>query len=250
MLSVAEVLELMPGDEKDATWINPGFRAIVSKIVKAKGKKSPFRPMVICTLVGTNDVGELGMTVFQASVPFNEGDEIEVSGQGLRRTQYNGIEQASPGKGTTFHVITKGDRGHVEPPAGSRPVDNERHPDPAAGSAARPGDNSEFHRAMKKMALMYCHAKDYAGEINKRSPFTTPEQEQTCVSTLFIEGARRNLIDIAPARGAAPAAEAAKRTDAPASGRADSPKRTEKPQPGPDGSAFQPNADPGEDVPF
>ena len=67
--------------------------------------------------------------------------------------------------------------------------------------ATRPGDTSEFHRIMKKMALFYCHAMDYAEQINKRVPFVTPEQQQACVSTLFIEGARRNLIDVVPARG-------------------------------------------------
>lgn len=78
-----------------------------------------------------------------------------------------------------------------------------------APEPSRPGDNSEFHKTMRKMALTYCHAKDYAAEIDKRSPFTTPEQEQACVSTLFIEAARRNLIDIVPARGAAQPAAAA-----------------------------------------
>lgn len=246
MLSVAEVLELMPGDEENATWINPGFRAVVSSIKSTKSKAG--NPMHICTLRDTAIDAEISMTEFKPSIAFSQGDTIEVSGQGLRRTIYNGMDQVSTGKGTTVHVITRGSGNKAEAPAGSRPVDNERHPDSAPPAAGRPGDNSEFHRAMKKMALMYCHAKDYAGEINKRSPFTTPEQEQACVSTLFIEGARRNLIDIAPARGAL--ADAAKRVEAPAGGRADSPKRTEKPQPGPDGSAFQPNADPGEDVPF
>lgn len=72
----------------------------------------------------------------------------------------------------------------------------------------RLGDQSEFHKTMKRMALLYCHAKDYAAEIDKRTPFTTPEQEQACVSTLFIAADRRNLLDIVPARGAAPAAPA------------------------------------------
>ncbi len=72
----------------------------------------------------------------------------------------------------------------------------------------RPGDTSEFHKVMKKMALTYLHAKDYAAQIGKRSPFSTVEQEQACVATLFIESARRNLIDIVPARGVAPAAPA------------------------------------------
>ncbi len=107
MLSVAQVLEMTPGDDQNATWINPGFVAVVSEIKSTKAKSSG-KPMHICTLKDTQIDAEIMLTVFRPSVPFSQGDTIEVTGQGLRRTEYNGAEQATMGKGTEIHVVRKG----------------------------------------------------------------------------------------------------------------------------------------------
>ena len=107
MLTVAEVQEMQPGDDQNATWINPGFTAVVKKLVSTESKKSG-KPMHICTLTGTNGVGEISMTLFTPTVKFNEGDTIEVSGKGLRRTEFNGLDQASVGRETEVRVVKRG----------------------------------------------------------------------------------------------------------------------------------------------
>lgn len=198
MLTVAEVYEMSPGDAENATWINPGMIATVIKMTRIETGKLRWP----CQLVDPDGTSaSLEMTIF-AAPKFREGDVIEISGKGFRRTEYNGKAQVAVGKETEIHIIGKA------PAAGHAPA----HP-PAGGHgpapAERPGDVSEFHRTFKRMALMYCHAMDYADKIAERTPFAGDEQYQACVSTLFIEGARRNLIDIVPARGPAPAPAAA-----------------------------------------
>lgn len=125
MLTVAEVLELPAGDSENATWINPGFIARVDKIVSTKGKQPPYKEMQICTLVDPDHPArELMMTLFRKAAPFREGDVIEVAGKGLRRTEYRGAAQATPGQETTMHVLTAGTGAHR----------------PAARSSAAAGD--------------------------------------------------------------------------------------------------------------
>lgn len=104
MLSVAEVCELQPGDEQNATWINPGFTGVVRTITKrAKKAGGFFWPCVIADTTGSATVE----VSFFLVPKFSEGDLIEISGQGLRRTEYNGKAQAAIGKATEVHVLGK-----------------------------------------------------------------------------------------------------------------------------------------------
>ena len=112
MLSVEEVLELVPGDSENAMWINPGFVAVVRLIKRTQTKAG--KTMNICTLGSQTGAAEISMSVFSA-IKFGEGDVIEVSGQGLRRTEYNGLQQVTMGQKTEIHLIGKAVQ--HEPPA-------------------------------------------------------------------------------------------------------------------------------------
>lgn len=114
MLSVAEVCEMQPGDDQNATWINPGFIAVVAKINHTTAKKTG-KPMHICTLQDTTGNATISMTVFRPTIGFDEGDTIEVSGQGLRLTEYNGLLQATLGLKSEVHTLTAA----AHPPARS-----------------------------------------------------------------------------------------------------------------------------------
>lgn len=103
LLSVAEVCELVPGGESNPTWINTGFSGVVREIKRTTVKKTG-RPMNICTIADAVGSAVISMTVFNA-VSFNEGDLIEVVGQGLRRTEYNGLAQVSLSQKSEIHVL-------------------------------------------------------------------------------------------------------------------------------------------------
>lgn len=130
-LSVAEVCELVPGGENNPCWINGGFTGVVKEIKRTTVKKTG-RPMNICTIGDTTGSAVISMTVFNA-VPFNEGDVIEVSGQGLRRTEYNGLAQVSLSQKSEIHLLGKSVHHpeQVERKANSEPaIDGTLHPVP------------------------------------------------------------------------------------------------------------------------
>lgn len=100
MLSVAEVCEMQAGDKENTVWINPGFVGVVRSINPRVGAKKTW-PCMIADTVGSSTIE---ICLFQAP-KFNEGDLIEISGKGLRRTEYNGKPQAAIGKDTEIHVL-------------------------------------------------------------------------------------------------------------------------------------------------
>lgn len=104
MLSVAEVCELQAGDADNATWINPGFQGVVRKIDQRNTKAG--KKMWPCVIADTTGSATLEVTFFTAP-KFGEGDLLEFSGQGLRRTEYNGKPQAAIGQKTEVHVLGK-----------------------------------------------------------------------------------------------------------------------------------------------
>lgn len=189
-MSLGQVLELPSG-----SWVNDPFEAQVLAI-ETKNKSAGGK-FWVCTLGDSNTSARAEMALFTAP-KFAQGDTIEIGGKGIKfeETQYG--NKISAGKNAEIHVTHSAAAGR---PA---PAQNNSHrpavPGPApAEPPQRPGDVTEFHRTMKKMALFYCHAMKYAAEIDQRIPFVTPEQQQACVSTLFIEGCKRQLVDIVPA---------------------------------------------------
>ena len=125
MLTLGEVYEMEPGTEQDAAWINPGFTAVISKMTRTKSRSN--QPMFICTLQDpSGGKAELGVTFFD-TCEFTEGDVLEFSGKGLRRTVYKGLQQVSIGRETA--VIKVGRSAHTPAPSQT----------PGPGAAAAPG---------------------------------------------------------------------------------------------------------------
>ncbi len=150
MLSVAEVCELPAGDADNATWINPGFTATVLTITKKETKAGKsFWP---CILQDTTGSAKIEVSFFTAP-RFDEGDVITISGQGLRRTEYQGKPQAAIGQKTEVHVTEKGTGRKSAPLAERREQPQDRAP--AASGAAQPVNGQTVGMAMKEaLALL------------------------------------------------------------------------------------------------
>jgi hypothetical protein len=102
MLSVAQVCDLQPGDENNATWINPGFTGVVRSITAKKTKAGKnFWPCTIADVTGPETIE----VSFFTAPKFSEGDVIDIHGKGLRRTEYNGSAQAAIGRETEITVV-------------------------------------------------------------------------------------------------------------------------------------------------
>jgi len=248
MLSVSQVVALEPGDEDNATWINPGFCGVVESIEKKPKRAGGF--LWQCTIQDLNDDAQIYVSFFQAP-KFSEGDTIEIFGQGLRRTEYNGKPQAAVGKSTEVAVVAAARPGSNQPasrPAQSQPpADTGYQPQEPAGA-----NPTGFHGKMKAHALLYLHCLAYARKINTTQvaqghAAMEPAQFQACVSTLFIAGDRCGLAVNPPAM-ASKETTATTPEPAPQGGRAEPPKPGTKPKAGPGGSVAQNIED--EDVPF
>ena len=129
LLSVAEVLEKVPGSDSSPVWVNPGFTGIVRKILSTESKTTR-KPMQIVTIGDTTGSAEISMTIFRppTALPFREHDEIEVFGA-IRRTEFRGLQEVSISQDTEIHVIRSAslssklplERETTEPPAPKMP---------------------------------------------------------------------------------------------------------------------------------
>jgi len=102
MLSVAEVFELPAGKPDEPTWINPGCSGVVRSMTERKTKTG--KHLWNCVLADQTGSATVEVSFFSAP-SFKEGDLIELSGQGLRRTEYNGKAQMSLSAKTEIHRL-------------------------------------------------------------------------------------------------------------------------------------------------
>lgn len=100
-ISVAEALEIVPNND---SWINDGVTGVVRDI-KASGLSSK-RKFWRCTVADTVGSATIGMTVFTPP-NFGIGDLIDVTGQGIKRKEYNGEAEIGVGQKTEIHVLGK-----------------------------------------------------------------------------------------------------------------------------------------------
>ena len=142
LLSVAEVFELPAGSDETPVWVND-FAGVVSAI-KAVPKKAGGNFYKV-TLTDPEGSAEVEMSMF--TVPkFGEGDTIEVSGGGHRRTEYKGNAQVSLSKKVVINIAARG--AHRGAPAAGSPPPREpaSHTPPAGGGGSTPPPAASGHK--------------------------------------------------------------------------------------------------------
>lgn len=256
MLTVEEVLELPAGDAQNATWINPGLKAVVREITERLTRENKkFYPVVLGSTTG----GALIGCSFFTSPRFNEGDLIEIFGKGLRRTEYQGNAQVSLGKETEVHVIGRGmnaQAAHSEPPrqpAAMRDVlaDTTSIATPVFGATVGMASNQAFE------LFRFMYTPEEMREMVKTPPFWSALHEVMSdiirVCRLCEHGKLAPSIRDRINPPAAPAQQPPARTAQPpqTSGRADPPPHQPKPIAGPGGSVALPQStENDDDIPF
>lgn len=88
--TVAEVVAMPAGDADNPAWINPGVTAVVRTLTEKKMKSG--KTYWQTTLADATGPATIDCSFFNPP-NFNEGDLINLNGQGLRRTEYNGKPQ-------------------------------------------------------------------------------------------------------------------------------------------------------------
>lgn len=101
-LSVAEACELPAGDADNPAWVNAGVTGHVASVTERATQKGG--KMWVCVLRDTTGSATIEFSMFTAP-KFNPGDLIDVTGKGLRRTDYNGKAQLSLGKSCEVHRL-------------------------------------------------------------------------------------------------------------------------------------------------
>ena len=103
-LTIAEVCELPAGNEDDHSWVNGGFRGTVYNIASKQSQAG--KAYWVLTIGDSDNQASVQMSVF-AAPRCQQGDEIEVVGTGLRRTEYNGQPQVAMSKTAEIHVVNR-----------------------------------------------------------------------------------------------------------------------------------------------
>lgn len=154
LLSIAEVFEMVPGTDKDAVWINPGLTGVLHTMKRTKSKKG--QPMYICSLKDMSGSAEIGVTFFD-ECKFDEGDVLEIFGKGLRRTEYNKLQQISLGRDTEIHKIGRAAGWKAaetaSAPAGAGSGSTARETPPGGFRGNNDGTNSVVFGATVGMAM-------------------------------------------------------------------------------------------------
>jgi hypothetical protein len=102
VISIAEVYEMTAGDKENPVWINNPVKGVVRTMNEKKMKTG--KPFWACILA--DEVGSATCEVsFFAKPQFSEGDLIELSGQGMRRTEYKGTAQIAISEKTQIHRL-------------------------------------------------------------------------------------------------------------------------------------------------
>lgn len=192
------IAEIISAATTEGTWINGGFEAVVLNAQPRKGKV----PSKADLCHPKNHAIKVRGALFSGSFLDLQGSLVKFAGQGMKAKLYNSEVDVSIGDKATLLVI--GDapvaEGASTPPAQSAASGGTKTqapvgtPPPAKEKPAE-DPTPAFHRGMKKIALLYIHAWQYATDANlKLHSKMTPEQFQAAVSTFLITADRNGVL--------------------------------------------------------
>lgn len=260
-LTVAELLEMSPGDRDDPTWINDDFEAVLSNVKQGRGKApdkaklaDPHNPRVSITgnFFGGRDLGRY------------EGQVCHFSGKGMTRTEYKGEQQVTIGDKATVQAVgpaassgaPSGNGGSSTPPAASAPRGGNGT---AAGGAVH---GMTVGMALNNAVRLITHSAEPLTQEYLDSPEFSKEVHRIASDLIrvsgFLEAGRlapsaKERADPEAAKReaevrAAAVAEAKRKEEEERKAREEAERARNRPSAGPEGSAFPPGDD--EDVPF
>ena len=237
-MSVAEAVELPAGDAENPSWVE-GCKGLAGPIVQKQSKQGKSF-WALSILDAVNPGITIALTMFTAP-KFAPGDLIEITGSGLRRTDYNGKAQLALSQSNVISLLQKG------------AVTAANLPQPVVGSLpppkwpATPSETRQIFGATVGSAVKLAVEMASASGLDHKSPEFWKEvhghASQIIRVQLFLEAGnlapRLGTHDIQPEATPEPVAPPPSVTAV-----------ASRPQPGPDGSAFPASSENDEDVPF
>ena len=137
LLTVGEALELPPGTQDKASWINPGFSGLVELVESFNANSG--KTFYNVTVVDPDNNSIAIHALFPTPPKFNEGQIVEFSGKGLRRQEYKGKPQFAVSAGTEIHVLGNAPGRQSNPPPAHQQAPAQR----PAGSPAPAGTGAQ-----------------------------------------------------------------------------------------------------------
>jgi hypothetical protein len=266
MLTLAEVCEMQPGDQDNPAWINPGFTATVDRIKERATKRGG--TMWVCTLADPDSGATAEMAVFTAP-RFHEGDLIEVSGNGMKREEFNGHAKIGTGKGTVIHVLSAAQgarqpsRAQPQPQRAAAPAEEPHTSQAMTGGRTIFGGTVGGSMRLAMDTMRFIYGPDELRDMIKTPAFWGALYELTSdfirvqlpleaghVRPAIKDRVPSDFDEVIPPSDTPASTPRTERPYAQGTGRSDPPKSATKPKPGPDGAAFQHEQNSDEDVPF
>ena len=169
----------MPSTED--SWVDGSFTAKVTQ-TKSPNGKAPGRAMLIDP---ENPAISLSASFFGRDPSFYEGKIVSFGGPGMKKSDYQGKPQISVGQKSHVNIF----QDTTEPEAGKHM--------PAAAAVA-PAKPVNFDAEMTKLGMYWTQCLKQALVVQATAKLAlnhdmTPDQLQSCIASLFIEGNRRGL---------------------------------------------------------
>lgn len=193
-ITLAEVCDQATAE---GTYINVPFDVIVRNATSGKGRVPSKADLTDPTNTRTKAKG----AYFGGNFLDYNGSVIRMAGKGIKAKLYNGEVEISINDKTSVVVI--GDApaagaARAGQPPDSQPAATPGHaPDTRTPPAAKPIENpeAEFHKGMKKTALLYLHAYQYACDLQvKTGNKLTPDHFQAACASIFIAADRNGAL--------------------------------------------------------
>lgn len=249
-LSVAQVAAMTPGDEQNATWINPGVTGSVASISKKKSKTG--KQFWACELQDMTGPQILPFTLFVAP-RFSEGDVIDIHGKGLRLGEYNGKAVIQLGRDTEISVI--GQSAHHK-----EQTERRESGAPAVNGQPQHVNGQTVGMAVKEAIALVRSCQPGSFDFTSVKFWQDVRQVASSIIRLSHALEHGKLAPsiggnrATPETGNEPGAtqtppQPAQARSVAQTGRADPPQQAAKPKPGPDGSSVD-TSGAEEDVPF
>lgn len=115
LITIGEILEMVPGDRQNVTWINEDFEAVVSDIKRGSGKAPS---TAVLTDPHNSGIAILG-NFFGVDPSRFAGKVCHISGKGISRTEYKGTQQVTMGDKATIQIVGDAKPGQAATPAGA-----------------------------------------------------------------------------------------------------------------------------------
>jgi hypothetical protein len=179
LTSLSEISDLA-----DNAWINGSFRAIVTRTKASTGGKTPGRAV----LVDPDNAAITTESCWWGRDPSPlEGKLVSFAGAGMKKTSYKDKAQVNVNEKSKIDVFQEAVAGQHMP-----------HKAPAAVAASKPPVQGDFNEEMTKIGQTWLHSLRTALMVKELALLSfeyelSPEQFQSCVSSIFIEANRKGL---------------------------------------------------------